>query len=85
MPYRLAIAHCLATKCIIHYRKEKVNTFFEFFLFFFKKLTFVDYSEPCGISGKDMNHACMNEWHFLKFHMARSHIEMQRSGIEMGL
>ncbi len=25
MPYRLAIAHCLATKCIIHYRKRKVN------------------------------------------------------------
>ena len=27
----------------------------------------------------------MNEHFFLKFHMARSHIKMQRSGIEMGL
>ena len=27
----------------------------------------------------------MNERSFLEFHMARSHIEMQRSGIEMGL
>ena len=34
---------------------------------------------------KIANHACMNERFFLKFHMARSHIEMQRSGIEMGL
>ena len=34
---------------------------------------------------KDTNHACMNERSFLEFHMARSHIEMQRSGIEMGL
>ena len=24
-----------------------------------------------------MNHACMNEHFFLKFHMARSHIKMQ--------
>ena len=29
-------SHCLATKCIIHYRKRKVNTFFEIFLFFSK-------------------------------------------------
>ena len=34
---------------------------------------------------KNANHACMNERSFLEFHMARSHIEMQRSGIEMGL
>ena len=34
---------------------------------------------------KFANHACMNERSFLEFHMARSHIEMQRSGIEMGL
>jgi hypothetical protein len=27
----------------------------------------------------------MNEQFFLEFHMARSNIEMQRSGIEMGL
>ena len=27
----------------------------------------------------------MNEQFFLKFYMARSHIEMQRSGIEMAL
>ena len=31
---------------------------------------------------KIANHACMNEHFFLKFHMARSHIKMQRSGIE---
>ena len=34
---------------------------------------------------KNANHACMNEHSSLPFHMARSHIEMQRSGIEMGL
>ena len=34
---------------------------------------------------KIANHACMNEQFFLEFHMASSHIEMQRSGIEMGL
>ena len=34
---------------------------------------------------KIANHACMNEHFFLKFHMARSHTKMQRSGIEMGL
>ena len=34
---------------------------------------------------KNANHACMNERSFLEFHMARSHIEMQRSGIEMAL
>ena len=44
-----------------------------------------NYSEPCEIPEKDTNHACMNERSFLEFHMARSHIEMQRSGIEMGL
>ena len=27
---------------------------------------------------KIANHACMNEQFFLEFHMARSHIEMQR-------
>ena len=27
---------------------------------------------------KIANHACMNERFFLEFHMARSHIEMQR-------
>ncbi len=37
------------------------------------------------MEGKNANHACMNEYSFLEFHMARSHIEMQRSGIEMGL
>lgn len=34
---------------------------------------------------KSANHACMNECFFLEFHMARSHIEMGVSGIEMGL
>jgi len=34
---------------------------------------------------KIANHACMNERFFLEFYMARSHIEMQRSGIEMWL
>ena len=34
---------------------------------------------------KNANHACMNEQFFLEFHMARSRIEMQRSGIEMWL
>ncbi len=34
---------------------------------------------------KNVNHACMNERSFLEFHMARSYIEMQHSGIEMGL
>ena len=34
---------------------------------------------------KNVKHACMNEHFFLEFHMARSHIEMQRSGIEIGL
>ena len=34
---------------------------------------------------KIANHACMNERFFLEFHMASSHIEMQRSGIEMWL
>ena len=32
---------------------------------------------------KIANHACMNERFFLEFHMASSHIEMQRSEIEM--
>ena len=27
---------------------------------------------------KNANHACMNECFFLEFHMARSHIEMER-------
>ena len=27
---------------------------------------------------KSANHACMNESFFLEFHMARSHIEMER-------
>ena len=34
---------------------------------------------------KIANHACMNERFFLEFPMASSHIEMQRSGIEMWL
>ena len=34
---------------------------------------------------KIANHACMNERFFLEFHMARSHIEMQRSGIRDGV
>ena len=34
---------------------------------------------------KIANHACMNERFFLEFHMSSSHIEMQRSGIEMWL
>ena len=34
---------------------------------------------------KIANPPCMNERGFLEFHMARSHIEMQRSGIEMWL
>ena len=34
---------------------------------------------------KEANHACMNEQLFLEFHMARSHSEMKRSGIELGL
>ena len=34
---------------------------------------------------KNANHACMNEQFFLEFHMASSHIEMKRSGIERGL
>ncbi len=37
------------------------------------------------MEGKNVNHACVNEHFFLEFHMARSHIEMQRSGIERGL
>ena len=34
---------------------------------------------------KIASHAGMNERFFLEFHMASSHIEMQRSGIEMWL
>ena len=34
---------------------------------------------------KIANHACMNERFFLEFHMARSHIEMKQSVIEMAL
>ena len=34
---------------------------------------------------KIANHACMNEHFSLHFHMTSSHIEMQRSGIEMRL
>ena len=37
-----------------------------------------NYSEPCEMEEKIANHACMNEQFFLEFHMARSHIEMQR-------
>ena len=44
-----------------------------------------NYSEPCEMEEKIANHACMNERFFLEFHMASSHIEMQRSGIEMWL
>ena len=36
------------------------------------------YGEPCGMEEKSANHACMNECFFLEFHMARSHIEMER-------
>ena len=43
------------------------------------------YSEPCGMEEKHTNHACRKEYSFLELHMARSYIEMQRSGIEMGL
>ena len=48
-------------------------------------LFFANSSELCEILRKNANHACMNEQFFLEFHMARSNIEMQRSGIEMGL
>ena len=48
-------------------------------------LVICNYSEPCETEEKNVNHACMNERSFLEFHMARSHIEMQHSGIEMGL
>ena len=34
---------------------------------------------------KNANHVCVNEQFFLEFHMARRHIEMQRSEIEMRL
>ena len=34
---------------------------------------------------KNANHVYMNECSFLEFHMASSHIEMQRSGIETEL
>lgn len=50
-----------------------------------KTLKIYNYSEPCGMEEKIANHVYMNEQFFLKFHMARSHIEMQRSGIEIGL
>ena len=40
-------------------------------------------SEPGKILGKSANHAYMNEHFFLKFYLARSHIERKRSGLEM--
>ena len=50
-----------------------------------RKRNYCNDSEPCEMEEKIANHACMNERFFLEFHMASSHIEMQRSGIEMWL
>ena len=43
-----------------------------------------NYSEPSRFLDKSVSHACMNEHFWLKIYLASSHIEMKRSGIEMG-
>ena len=48
-------------------------------------ISFCNYSETDRFPVESVSHACMNEHFWLETYMARSHSEMQRSGIELAL